>query len=91
MFELVGVDVSVANAIRRILIAEVPTVAIETVHIYQNTGVVQDEVLAHRLGLIPFKIDPSSVEWRKGLDGMCGNKCVMMRIRLCCGRQTGTS
>lgn len=66
IFELVGVDVSIANAIRRIMISEVPTIAIETIHLYQNTGVIQDEVLAHRLGLIPFKIDPASVEWRKG-------------------------
>lgn len=66
IFELIGIDVSIANALRRIMIAEVPTVAIETVHLYQNTGVIQDEVLAHRLGLIPFVIDPSTIDWRKG-------------------------
>ncbi|XP_951956.1 DNA-directed RNA polymerases I and III, 40 kDa polypeptide, putative [Theileria annulata] len=56
--EIAGLDVSFANALRRILISEVPTLAVETVQIYQNTGVVQDELLAHRLGLIPFSIDP---------------------------------
>lgn len=54
-FSLVGVDASVANAFRRILIAEIPTVAIETVFMNNNTSVIQDEVLAHRLGLIPLK------------------------------------
>lgn len=54
-FSLIGVDASVANAFRRILIAEIPTVAIETVFMNNNTSVIQDEVLAHRLGLIPLK------------------------------------
>lgn len=54
-FSLVGVDASVANAFRRILIAEIPTLAIEYVFIENNTSVIQDEVLAHRLGLIPLK------------------------------------
>jgi len=54
-FSLVGIDASLANAFRRILISEIPTLAIETVYIENNTSVIQDEVLAHRLGLIPFK------------------------------------
>ena len=53
-FSLISVDTSIANAFRRILIAEIPTVAIEDVFIYQNTSIIQDEVLAHRLGLIPI-------------------------------------
>jgi DNA-directed RNA polymerase I and III subunit RPAC1 len=31
--------------------------AIEKVILYQNTSIIQDEVLAHRLGLIPLKAD----------------------------------
>ena len=54
-FSLVGVDASIANAFRRILLAEVPTLAIEKVYIQNNTSVIADEVLAHRLGLIPLK------------------------------------
>lgn len=54
-FSLIGVDASIANAFRRIMIAEIPTLAIEKVFIENNTSVIQDEVLAHRLGLIPFK------------------------------------
>ena len=37
------------------MIAEIPTLAIETVFVANNTSIIQDEVLAQRLGLIPLK------------------------------------
>jgi DNA-directed RNA polymerases I and III subunit RPAC1 len=54
-FSLIGIDAAVANAFRRIMIAEIPTLAIETVFVANNTSIIQDEVLAQRLGLIPLK------------------------------------
>ncbi|KAI3362916.1 hypothetical protein L3Q82_011513, partial [Scortum barcoo] len=63
-FDMVGIDAAIANAFRRILLAEVPTMAIEKVFIYNNTSIVQDEVLAHRLGLVPIKADPRLFEYR---------------------------
>lgn len=60
-FSLIGLDASIANAFRRILIAEVPTLAIETCYINTNTSVIADEVLAHRLGLIPLKASSSGL------------------------------
>lgn len=32
--------------------------AIEKVYVLNNTSIVQDEILAHRLGLIPILVDP---------------------------------
>jgi DNA-directed RNA polymerases I and III subunit RPAC1 len=55
---LVGIDASIANAFRRILLAEVPTIAIEDVFVYNNTSIIHDEVLAQRLGLIPLTGNP---------------------------------
>jgi DNA-directed RNA polymerase I and III subunit RPAC1 len=63
-FDLIGLDASIANAIRRTLMAEVPTVAIEEVFVWNNTSIVVDEVLSHRLGLVPLKIDPEKVTMR---------------------------
>lgn len=62
-FDLAGVDASIANALRRILLAEVPTIAIEHVWIAINSSIIQDEVLAHRIGLIPIKADPKKLEY----------------------------
>ncbi|NLD56958.1 MAG: DNA-directed RNA polymerase subunit D [Methanomicrobiales archaeon] len=56
-FTLSGASPAFANAMRRAMIGEVPTLAIEDVRIYDNTSALFDEMLAHRLGLIPIKTD----------------------------------
>jgi DNA-directed RNA polymerase I and III subunit RPAC1 len=63
--DLVGLDASVMNALRRIMISEVPTFAIEKVFVIQNTSIIQDEVLAHRLGLVPLLVDPDRLEFKE--------------------------
>jgi hypothetical protein len=40
--------------------------AIEKVFIVNNTSIVQDEVLAHRLGMVPLRVDPRNFEYRTG-------------------------
>jgi len=58
-FTLSGASTAFANAFRRAMIGEVPSLAIEDVRIYDNTSALFDEMLAHRLGLIPIKTDLS--------------------------------
>ena len=47
-----------ANAIRR-SVSEVPTLAIDEVEIFKNDSALYDEVLAHRFGLVPLKMEKS--------------------------------
>ena len=65
VFDITGVDPTLVNTLRRIMIAEIPTMAIETVIINQNTSIIPDEVLAHRLGLIPILADANDFEEKK--------------------------
>ncbi len=57
--KLKGVPLQYANALRRVCLNGVPVFAIDTVDILENTSVLPDEGLAHRLGLIPLKTDLS--------------------------------
>ena len=59
-FILSDTSVPFANAIRRIIIAEVPTMAIDDVMMFENTSMMFDEVVAHRLGLVPLVTDLDS-------------------------------
>uniref|UniRef100_A0A8C9LN30 DNA-directed RNA polymerase II subunit rpb3-like n=1 Tax=Piliocolobus tephrosceles TaxID=591936 RepID=A0A8C9LN30_9PRIM len=53
-FVLYNSNYGMANAIRRIILSEVPTLAIDIVNVYENTSAFHDEFIAHRLGLIPI-------------------------------------
>ncbi len=57
--KLKGVPIKYANALRRICLNGVPVFAINTVDIIENSSVLPDEGLAHRLGLIPITTDLS--------------------------------
>lgn len=48
-FDLVGVDPAISNTFRRIMIAEVPSMAIERVLIYDNSSVIQVSLYAQEL------------------------------------------
>jgi len=57
--KLKGIPLQYANALRRICLNGIPVFAIDTVDIIENSSVLPDEGLAHRLGLIPIKTDLS--------------------------------
>ncbi len=54
-----GVPLQYTNALRRICLNGIPVFAIDTVDIIENSSVLADEGLAHRLGLIPLRTDLS--------------------------------
>jgi len=47
------------NTLRRLVMCSVPTIAVDEVHIYENTSNLFDEFLSHRLGLVPLTTDLS--------------------------------
>ncbi|MEM0057034.1 MAG: DNA-directed RNA polymerase subunit D [Candidatus Geothermarchaeota archaeon] len=53
---LKNIPVIVANSIRRAIMSYVPTLAIDKVYIFKNSSLMNDNMLAHRLGLIPLKM-----------------------------------
>jgi len=59
-FDLVNSHPSLANALRRIIMAELPTIAIHEVTIYENSSIFPDEYLSHRLGMIPLLLREKS-------------------------------
>ncbi|UCF11647.1 MAG: DNA-directed RNA polymerase subunit D [Thermoplasmatales archaeon] len=50
-------DVYFVNSLRRIMLSELPKLAIHDVIIYDNTSPLFDEIIAHRLGMIPLPTD----------------------------------
>ncbi|KAL6639460.1 hypothetical protein ACP70R_023190 [Stipagrostis hirtigluma subsp. patula] len=83
-FDMIGVDASIANAFRRILIAEVPTMAIEKIFMVDNTSVIADEVLSHRLGLIPLDADPRRFEYMSENDVPNERNTIVYKLHVSC-------
>ena len=54
---------AVANALRRTFIAEVPVMGIKDTTFYENSSVMPDEYIAHRLAMVPLKTDTKSYKW----------------------------
>ncbi|MBI4043270.1 MAG: DNA-directed RNA polymerase subunit D [Candidatus Diapherotrites archaeon] len=52
-----GTNATFMNALRRTIMVDVPTFAIDELSIYDNSGVMFDEFLAQRIGLVPLKTD----------------------------------
>ena len=57
IFMIEGINNAIANTIRRTVISEVPTLAIDEIEFIKNQTPLYDEILAHRIGLIPIKTD----------------------------------
>lgn len=68
-FSLKGTNHAFANALRRAMIENVPTMAIETVKFSKNSSILYDEIVSHRLGLVPLTTD------LKGYNLTAGCKC----------------
>ncbi len=77
-----GATPQLLNTLRRIIIAEVPSMAIDDVVIIENTSVLHDEILAHRLGLIPLKTDLDTYNLPEECDCQSEFGCNKCRVSL---------
>lgn len=59
-FTIKKTDYILVNTLRRLILEEVPTLAIEDINFIQNSSALSDEMLALRFGLIPLKTDLKS-------------------------------
>ena len=86
-FVLQGTSLAMANSLRRVMLAEIPTLAIDLVEITTNTSVLPDEFIAHRLGLIPLNSKGCEhLEYTRECDceESCENCSVKLRLNARC-------
>jgi DNA-directed RNA polymerase subunit D len=58
-FLVQGITPAFANGIRRAMVADVPTLSIDTVRMVENSSVMFDEQIGHRLGMVPLSAPPN--------------------------------
>lgn len=79
-FVLEDANPAFANALRRTMIAKVPTMAVEEVDIINNTSGLFDEMLAHRIGMVPLRVDPDEYTLPSECD--CDDGCSDCQVEL---------
>ncbi|KAK4242111.1 DNA-directed RNA polymerase [Achaetomium macrosporum] len=86
-YQLSNADISFANSLRRVMLAEIPTLAIDLVEIEENSSVLADEFIAHRLGLIPLNsegVDSMFFSRDCDCDGTCERCTVTLTLHAKC-------
>jgi len=78
-----GISVEMINALRRIILTEVPVMAIDEVIILKNDSPLYDEIISHRLGLIPLKTDLDVYKLPKECE-CSGFGCPLCQVSLTC-------
>ncbi|KAF9566757.1 RBP11-like subunits of RNA polymerase [Agrocybe pediades] len=81
-FVLGNVDLAFANSLRRVMMADIPTVAIDMVEIEINTTVLPDEFIAHRLGMVPLNSSNCDEAIRYTRDCTCLAGCSFCAMML---------
>lgn len=79
-----GLDAPLINALRRTMLDDVPTMAVDKVLMFQNTSVLNDEVLVHRLGLVPIAANPDLFISKREDRGFSAENCVKFKLKRKC-------
>ncbi len=82
-FFVEGISGEMANAIRRIIVSEIPVMAVDEVIILKNDSPLYDEIISHRLGMIPLTTDLEVYKLPR--DCSCGGYgCPLCQVSLTC-------
>lgn len=80
-FSVEGIQPPFANELRRIMMGEIPTMAIEWVDFVKNDSALNDEIVANRLGQVPLKFDKKAYNMTR--DCKCeGKGCSLCQVKL---------
>ena len=73
-------NATVANTLRRLIVDEVPTMAVDEVEFSDNSSILYDEIIAHRIGLIPLKTDLKSYKMIEKPEDRESLKCTLKLV-----------
>ena len=83
IFVVEGISNEMINSIRRIIISEIPVMAVDEVIILKNDSPLYDEIISHRLGMIPLTTDLDTYKLPR--DCSCGGYgCPLCQVSLTC-------
>ncbi len=81
VYHISDAELPLVNALRRLILEEVPTIAIDEVTFVKNNSALYDEMIAHRLGLLPLTSDIKSYEFQE--DCKCkGKGCARCQVKM---------
>lgn len=86
-FIIQNFNLETANSLRRVMLSEIPTLAIDVVEVLDNTSVLADEFVCHRLGLIPLcakGVDELQYSRDCDCDGYCDQCSVVLTLDAKC-------
>ncbi|MBI2508026.1 DNA-directed RNA polymerase subunit D [Candidatus Woesearchaeota archaeon] len=81
IYHISDAELSLVNALRRLIMEEVPTIAIEDATFVKNSSALYDEVIAHRMGLLPMSSDLKSYNFQE--ECKCNGKgCARCQVKM---------
>lgn len=89
-FVIKDISIEMINALRRVMMGWIPSIAVDEVIILQNDSTLYDDILAHRIGMIPLKTDLETYNLPE--DCECGGTgCPQCQVSLTCEIQNDSN
>ncbi len=83
VFVVQNISIEMANAIRRIIMSEILVMAVDEVIVLKNDSPLYDEIISHRLGMIPLTTDLET--YKLPQECQCeGYGCALCQVSLTC-------